>query len=134
MKKIALVFIPLLTASALLMAAPQSPRAISTLELAGVCGDQSSPSPQIYCDIYGQGVYDGYLVTRHTRVAPDFICVVQPAPARRDVMNQFMDWVKQNPAYNNSPAADSLLRFLAIRFPCQSSGASPENAINKIVR
>jgi len=134
MKKLAHVFVPLLMASASVLASPQSSRAISTLELAGVCGDQSSPSPQIYCDVYGQGVYDGYLVTRHSRAAPDFICVVQPAPARRDVMNQFMEWVKQNPNYNNSPAADALLRFLAVRFPCQSSEASPENAINKIVR
>ena len=121
-------------ASTSVLASSQSSRAISTLELASVCEDQSSPSPQVYCDVYGQGVYDGYLVTRHSRVAPDFICVMQPAPARRDVMNQFMDWVKKNPNYNNSPAADSLLRFLAVRFPCQSSEASPENAINKIVR
>jgi hypothetical protein len=134
MKKLALIFVPFLMASASVLASPQSPRAISTLELAGVCGDQSSPSPQVYCDVYGQGVYDGYLVTRHSRAAPDFICVVQPAPSRRDVMNQFMDWVKQNPSYNNTPAADALLRFLAMRFPCQSSAASPENAINKIVR
>jgi hypothetical protein len=63
-----------------------------------------------------------------------FICVVQPAPARRDVMSQFMDWVKQNPALNNAPAADALLRFLAVRFPCDNSSTSPANAVNKIVR
>ena len=134
MKKITLVLASLIVCSGTVLAAPDGARAISTQELAGVCGDQSSPHPQIYCDVYGQGVYDSYLVTRHPRRAPDFICVMQPAPSRREVMNQFMDWVKQNPGYNSAPAADTLLRFLAIRFPCDSSSMSPGNAVNKIIR
>jgi hypothetical protein len=108
--------------------------AVSTTELVSVCTDQSSPAPQTYCDIYGQGVFDGYLVTRHPKVGPGFICVVQPAPSRREVMSQFVDWVKRNPAYNTAPAADTLLRFLAVRFPCDASSMSPANAVKKIVR
>ncbi|MBU3617988.1 Rap1a/Tai family immunity protein [Polynucleobacter sp. JS-Fieb-80-E5] len=134
MKKIAIVFAALLTCSGIVIAATGSPMAISTQELAGVCGDQSTPEPQTYCDVYGQGVYDGYLVTRHPRKAPEFICVVQPAPSRREVMNQFMDWVKANSQYNTAPAADTLLRFLAVRFPCKSSVMSPANAVSKIIR
>lgn len=134
MKKITMLFASLLVCSGTVLAAPDGPRAISTQELAGVCGDQSSPQPQIYCDVYGQGVYDGYLVTRHPKAAMDFICVVQPAPSRREVMNQFVDWVKQNPGYNTAPAADTLLRFLAVRFPCESSVMSPGNAVKKIIR
>ena len=134
MNKFSIVLAALLASSGIAMAATGSLMAISTQELAGVCGDQSTPEPQTYCDIYGQGVYDGYLVTRHPSRAPDFICVVQPAPSRREVMNQFMDWVKTNPQYNSAPAADSLLRFLAVRFPCNSSIMSPANAVNKIIR
>lgn len=134
MKKIILVLASLALSAGTCVAAPETPVAISTLELAGVCGDQSSPLPQVYCDIYGQGVYDGYLVTRHSKVAPEFICVRQPAPSRREVMNQFMDWIKANPIYNTAPAADSFMRFLATRFPCESSEMSPGKAANKIVR
>jgi Rap1a immunity proteins len=134
MKKTAIVLAALLTCSGLAMAASGSPMAISTQELAGVCSDQSTPEPQTYCDIYGQGVYDGYLVTRHPSKAPEFICVTQPAPSRREVMNQFMAWVKTNPQYNTAPAADTLMRFLAVRFPCNSSMMSPANAVNKIIR
>ncbi|MBU3622222.1 Rap1a/Tai family immunity protein [Polynucleobacter sp. AP-Latsch-80-C2] len=134
MNKITIHLASLLFCSGVVMAAPDGTRAISTQELAGVCGDQSSPQPQIYCDVYGQGVYDSYLVTRHPKKAPDFICVVQPAPSRREVMNQFIDWVKQNPGYNTAPAADTLLRFLAVRFSCESSSMSPGNAVNKIIR
>jgi hypothetical protein len=134
MKKIKIFFASFLVFSGIVLAAPDGARAISTQELAAVCGDQSSPQPQIYCEVYGQGVYDSYLVTRHPKSAPAFICVVQPAPSRREVMNQFIDWVKQNPGYNTSPAADTLLRFLAVRFPCESSSKSPANAVNKIIR
>lgn len=93
MKKISILLISLMVSSGSVLAAPDSVRAISTQELAGVCSDQSSPQPQIYCDVYSQGVYDSYLVTRHPNMAPEFICVVQPAPSRREVMNQFMEWV-----------------------------------------
>lgn len=134
MKKISMLMTVLLLGSGSLMAATGTPTAISTLELAGVCSDQSSPAPQVYCDIYGQGVYDSYLVTRHPKGAPDFICVVQPAPSRREVMSQFINWVKVNPVYSSAPAADTFLRFLAVRFPCDTSSMSPEKAANKIIR
>ncbi len=134
MKKIKLFFVSAIVCTGVAIAAPEGLRAISTQELVGVCGDQSSPQPQIYCDVYGQGVYDAYLVTRHPRGAPDFVCVIQPAPSRREVMNQFVNWVKQNSVYNTAPAADTLLRFLAVRFPCESSNNSPGNAIKEIIR
>lgn len=134
MKKINLAVVLLLISSVASAAGSGTTMAISTQELAGVCGDQSNSQPQTYCDIYGQGVFDGYLVTRHPKQAPDFICVEQPAPTRREVMKEFVDWVKRNPIYNSAPAADSLLRFLANKFPCESSMKSPENAVNKIIR
>ena len=134
MKKFAMTLLILLASSGSIYAATAMPMAISTQELVGVCSDQSTPEPQIYCDVYGQGVYDGYLVTRHPNRAPEFICVSQPAPSRREVMNQFMMWSKANPQYNMAPAADSLLRFLAVKFVCSSSAMSPTNAVNKIIR
>lgn len=134
MKKITIVLASLLMYSGVALAAADTPMAISTQELAGVCLDQSNPQPQVYCDIYGQGVYDSYLVTRHPKGAPSFICVVQPAPSRREVMNQFMNWIQVNPRYSSAPAADTFLRFLATRFPCESSSMSPANAASKITR
>jgi len=135
MKKITVVLTSLLALSGTAIAAPGDQMVISTLELVGVCSNsQSGPESQMYCDAYGQGVYDGYLVTRHPKGAPEFICVVQPAPKRREVMIQYMDWVRMNPQYNNFPAADSLLRFLAVRFPCDTSKTFPTNVDKKIIR
>lgn len=134
MKKISIALALMLIGSGIALAETGSSVAISTQELVGVCGDQSTPEPQIYCDVYGQGVYDSYLVTRHPNRAPEFICVVQPAQSRREVMSQFTDWTKVNPQFNTAPAADTLLRFLAMKFPCGSSVMSPANAVNKITR
>lgn len=134
MKKISILLVSLCIYTGMVSAETGSPVAISTQELIGVCGDQSTPEPQIYCDVYGQGVYDSYLVTRHPNRAPEFICVVQPAQSRREVMAQFVDWSKANPQYNTAPAADTLLRFLAVKFPCYTSVMSPANAVNKIIR
>lgn len=134
MKKITLVATSLLICSGAAFAQNERPVAISTQELYSVCADQSNPESQIYCDIYGQGVYDTYLVTRHPRSAPNFICVVQPAPTRRQVMNHFVEWVVQNPSYDRAPAADSLLRYLSHRFPCDSPNSYPPKAPNRLYR
>lgn len=134
MKILSTVLVSMFLCSGAGYAATGSPTAISTQELIGVCGDQSAPEPQIYCDVYGQGVFDGYLVTRHPNSAPEFICVIQPAPSRREVMRQFTEWSKTNGQYDKAPAADTLLRFLAVRFPCSTSAMSPENAVNRITR
>jgi hypothetical protein len=134
MKKITMFLTSLIVCSGSAFASLDGAKVISTKELVEVCNDESSQQSQVNCDVYGQGVYDSYLVTRHPKNAHEFICVAQPAPPRRDVMNQFADWVKQNPRYNNAAAADTLLRFLAFRFPCASSNVSPGNSVNKIIR
>jgi hypothetical protein len=108
--------------------------AISTQELVSVCNERSSSESKTYCDIYGQGVYDTYLVTRHPKGAPDFICVNQPAPPRREVMVMYVNWSSANPQYNSAPAADTFLRFLATKFPCEASSMSPNNDAKKIIR
>ena len=91
MKKITVFFTALIVCSGSVLASLDGAKVISTKELVGVCADQSSSQQQVYCDVYGQGVYDSYLVTRHPKNAHEFICVAQPAPMRRDVMNQFTD-------------------------------------------
>ena len=90
--------------------------AISTQELIKDC--KGKDGTFITCEIYGQAVYDTYLVTRNPKTAPDFICVQQPAPTRKEVIQEYVQWSDANPKYANDPAADTILRFLAGRFPC----------------
>ena len=94
----------------------QAANMISTQELLQDC--KGAGGTFITCEIYGQAVYDTYLVTRNSKTAPDFICVKQPAPTRKEVIQEFVTWAEKNSKYANEPAADSVLRFLAGKFPC----------------
>ena len=96
--------------------AAQAANMISTQELLQDC--KGANGTFITCEIYGQAVYDTYLVTRNPKTAPDFICVQQPAPTRKEVIQEFITWADANTKYANEPAADSVLRFLAGKFPC----------------
>lgn len=89
---------------------------ISTQELLQDC--KGTNGTFITCEIYGQAVYDTYLVTRHPKSAPEFICVNQPAPTRKEIIQEYINWADANTKYANEPAADTILRFLAGRFPC----------------
>ena len=90
--------------------------AISTAELVSYC--KGKDATFVTCEIYGQAVYDTYLVTRHPKYAKNFICVKQPAPPRQQVIQEYVAWADANPKYAQQPAADTILRFLAGRFPC----------------
>lgn len=89
---------------------------ISTQELLQDC--KGTNGTFITCEIYGQAVYDTYLVTRNPKTAPEFICVKQPAPTRKEVIQDYVKWAEANTQYATEPAADTVLRFLAGRFPC----------------
>jgi hypothetical protein len=92
---------------------------ISTQELLQDC--KGTNGTFITCEIYGQAVYDTYLVTRYPKSAPDFICVKQPAPTRKEVIQEYVKWAEANSKYATEPAADTILRFLAGRFPCDKA-------------
>lgn len=99
--------------------AAHAAQAISTEELVSYC--KGKDATFVTCEIYGQAVYDTYLVTRHPKHAKDYICVKQPAPPRKEVVTEYVAWVDANPKYAQQPAADTILRFLAGRFPCGKS-------------
>ncbi len=89
---------------------------MSTEELVSYCsGDKGT---FVTCEIYGQAVYDTYLVYSQHKKSPKFICVNQPAPPRKDVIQEYVTWANANPKYAKAPAADTILRFLGNKFPC----------------
>ena len=89
---------------------------MSTEDLLSYC--KGKDSDIVTCEIYGQAVYDTYLVYSQHKKAPKFICVKQPAPSRKDVIQEYVAWADANPIYSKDAAADSILRFLGGRFPC----------------
>lgn len=99
----------------------QAHQAMSTEELVGYCASSNSES-FVTCEIYGQAVYDTYLVYSQHRKSPKFICVKQPAPTRKEVIQKYVEWANANPQLAKAPAADTILRFLGERFPCGKAG------------
>lgn len=124
MKKTILIASTALLSVSAFAAAPaaQQPshRATSTAEMVALCKDKSNAPVQAYCNGFGQGVYDAYLVTRHPKFAKNTICVVQPAPQRQQVLDEYIAWADAKPQIKDMPAAESALRFLSQRFPCPS--------------
>ena len=99
--------------------AKQEPaRVLSMGDIVTLCKQKDNAQATAFCNGFGQGVYDSYLVTRHPQKAPSKICVKQPAPQRQQVLDEFMAWADKNAQYNDKPAAEATLRFLAERFPC----------------
>jgi len=94
--------------------------ALSTEELVSYCTGKDGTF--VTCEIYGQAVYDTYLVYSQHKKSPKFICVKQPAPPRKEVIQEYVTWAKAHPKYAKDPAADTLLRFLGGRFPCAKTG------------
>jgi hypothetical protein len=101
------------------LAQAQAPiKVLSTQELVDVCKLPASPESRSYCIGFTTAVYETYLATRNPQRAKPFICVKQPAPARDEVISDFVKFGQANQQLADKPAAGVVLGFLATRFPC----------------
>ena len=116
MKKLILSSLTIALTAGLLPSAFAKDKAMSTEDLLTYCSGAATDF--VTCEIYGQAVYDTYLVYSQHKKSPQFICVKQPAPTRKEVIQEYVSWAKANTKYAQDAAADSILRFLGGRFPC----------------
>lgn len=101
-------------------ASAQVPKAsTSTQEYVAMCTKTSDAAAQNFCHGFGQGVYETYLITRHPKKAPPFICAQNSKNTRQDYINGFIKWSASNPKYNQMSAADTILRYLGETLPCK---------------
>ena len=117
MKKV-LVVLAALAAFSGLAQAQETIKVLSTQELVNVCKLPASPESRSFCIGFTTSVYETYLATRHPQRAKPFICVKQPAPARDEVIGDFVKFAQSNPAVADKPAAGVFLGFMAGHFPC----------------
>jgi hypothetical protein len=121
MRSWVLVFCGLLLASASGWAAqPIVLQARTAGDLAALCAaDPSSPGADAkinFCHGFAQGAVDDRL-----RVSADKkpFCFPNPTPTRASTMQQFVAWVRSDPANRDMPVLDGLFKFLGERFPCK---------------
>ena len=117
MKKFLVAF-AVITAFSDLAQAQETIKVMSTQELATVCKLPASPESRSFCIGFTTAVYETYLATRHPQRAKPFICVKQPAPARDEVIGDFVKFTQANPEVADKPASGVFLGFLSSRFPC----------------
>ena len=117
MKKV-LVVLAALAAISGLVQAQETIKVLSTQELANTCKTPASPDSRSFCIGFTTAVYETYLATRHPQRAKPFICVKQPAPARDDVITEFVKFAQANQQVADKPAAGVFLGFMAEHFPC----------------
>ena len=117
MKKV-LVVLAALAAFSGLVQAQETIKVLSTQELVNDCKLPSTPESRSFCIGFTTAIYETYLATRHPQSAKPFICVKQPAPARDEVIGDFVKFAQSNQQLADKPAAGVFLGFMAARFPC----------------
>jgi hypothetical protein len=118
-KYIAMTALALMPAvSAMAQAVPAAD--ISTEAFVTLCQDTSDEAAQTFCFGFGEGIYQGNLVSRDPKAAPT-ICIPKEGMGvtRSEVLAEFVRWSRANPQYNKDYAAATVLKFLPIRFPCK---------------
>lgn len=112
----ALAFLPAVSATAQV-----TPKAdISTEAFVALCQNTADEVAQNFCFGFGEGIYQGNLVSRDPKAAPT-ICIPKEGMGvtRSEVLAEFLRWSSANPQYNKDYAASTVLKFLPVRFPCQ---------------
>jgi hypothetical protein len=115
-KQIALLCLTVASATA---SAQQAPAATTTEKFVTMCANTADVAAQNFCHGFGQGVYETYLVTRHPKSAPGFICAQNSTLTRQDHINNFMKWSATQPQFKQASASDTILRYLGETFPCK---------------
>ena len=71
------------------------------------------------CHGFGAGTYQTILaMTRHDKIAP-VVCPPSAPVSRNEVVQQFLEWAKQNPRHLSEPAVDVVGRFFIAQYPCR---------------
>jgi hypothetical protein len=89
-------------------------------DLAALCaadpGSVGADAKINFCHGFAQGAVDDRM-----RVAADKkpFCFPSPTPSRASTMQQFVTWVRGDPANRDLPVLDGLFKFLGERYPCK---------------
>ena len=117
MKKVLIVLAALAAFSGLAQA-QENIKVLSTQELVNDGKLPATPESRSFCIGFTTAIYETYLATRQPQTAKPFICVKQPAPARDEVIGDFVKFAQSNQQVADKPAAGVFLGFMSVRFPC----------------
>ena len=89
----------------------------TTAELVELCS-QNDDEAQNFCFGFGEGVYQTYLMGLPKKDPAPF-CPTKSEDTREVARKKFLAWSKAHPQFNSEPAAQSVIRFLKVQYPCK---------------
>lgn len=82
--------------------------------------DALYPASIAFCHGYLVGAYQYHLaIFGHGKSKP-VVCFPEPVPTRTQAVEQFITWLKANPAYLKEKAPDAITRYLVETYPCKA--------------
>ena len=84
-----------------------------------------------FCHGYLVGAYQYHVaIFGHGKSHP-VVCFQDPAPTRTQAIDQFLAWLKANPAQLKEKAPDAVTRFLVETWPCKAPQKSAQSGGKK---
>lgn len=72
-----------------------------------------------FCHGYLIGAFHYYVASNLGPGGKQEICFPVPKPTRNEAVGMFVEWVKENPQYNNEIPVETEFRFLHETWPCE---------------
>jgi hypothetical protein len=123
MKNIAVVLLVLFLATPVLADVGNEYRVRDAEDLVALCDRDPSSVDYIaarnFCLGYALGAYQYYYVSALADPDMKIVCVKEPYPERKKVIEDFVVWSKAHPSFMKETAIDALFRFLVEAFPCK---------------
>ena len=74
-----------------------------------------------FCFGYVMGAYHYYTAEQSGPDMKPMFCLPEPQPTRRQAVQMFVGWAKQNSQYLGERPVDSLMRFATAQWPCPAT-------------
>lgn len=95
---------------------------VDTQDVVDVCtvpeSDPMYTASIAFCHGYLVGAYQYHAAMFGQGKSKPVVCFPEPTPTRTQAIDQFVAWVKANPAVAKEKPADALTKFLVESWPC----------------
>lgn len=108
---------------------------VDTQDVVDVCtvpeSDPLYTASIAFCHGYLVGAYQYHVAMFGHGKSKSVVCLPEPPPSRTQAVDQFISWVKADPARAKDKPADALTQFLVETWPCSASAKTGKTGAKK---
>lgn len=93
---------------------------VSTEAMVSLCKNTSDQIGQTFCYGFGEGIYQAALLGNGQQRPTICLPAGGLTSTREQVLAEFLTWVDAQPSLSKDPAAATVMKFLAVRYPCKN--------------